>query len=132
MFFWNNQPQDSKKLYGRAIWYIVLLLILLLGIHVLTGNAHSAPPEGANPILAPFYKSLTTKSGSSCCDMSDCRPTDDWRTSTTGYEVLYKGKWQAVPDHAVLQRNDNPTGKAVLCASNYTEHIYCFLPGVLY
>ncbi len=39
--------------------------------------ANAAPPENADPALAPWFQSLRQpETGMSCCDIADCRPTE--------------------------------------------------------
>ena len=45
-------------------------LALLL---VVASVVRAAPPAGANPALAPWFKSLVQRNGVSCCGDADCR-----------------------------------------------------------
>jgi hypothetical protein len=77
--------------------------------------AHAQPPEGADPNLAPWFGSLRQPgTGTSCCSIADCRATD-YRLMSDHYEVLIEDKWLAVPPDKILQRVDNPVGRAVVC-----------------
>ncbi len=87
------------------------MLLLLAGI----AAARGAPPENADPSLAPWFQSLRQPgTGISCCSIADCRTTD-YRTTARGYEALVDGRWLAVPPDRVLQETENPTGRAVVC-----------------
>jgi hypothetical protein len=77
-------------------------------------GARAAPPENADPALAPWFQSLQAPNGSSCCSIADCRMTD-YRTNKSGYEALIEGRWMTVPRDRVLDRVSNPTGRAVVC-----------------
>ncbi|MBV8652152.1 MAG: hypothetical protein JO255_11840 [Alphaproteobacteria bacterium] len=78
-------------------------------------SSRAAPPENADPALAPWFQSLQQPgSGRSCCSIADCRPTE-YRTVGDHYEVLIENKWVFVPPDKVLQRTDNPLGRAVVC-----------------
>src|SRR5215469_11624117 len=69
----------------------------------------------ADPALAPWYKSLKQpNTGVSCCSIADCRAAD-YRTNGDHYEVFINNKWTVVPQDKVLQRVDNPVGRAVVC-----------------
>ena len=88
----------------------------------------SAPPENADPRLAPLFNSLRQPgTGVSCCSVSDCRPVD-YRVSGAGYEVWIDDSWRQVPADKILQGRDNPIGRAVVC---YTPAlgIMCFVRG---
>ena len=75
----------------------------------------AAPPPNADPSLAPWFNSLRSPwTNGLCCSMADCRTTDS-RLNGDHYEVLIEGQWRAVPDDRILNRTDNPTGRAVVC-----------------
>jgi hypothetical protein len=90
--------------------------------------APAAPPENADPALAPWFQSLRQpETGMSCCDIADCRPTE-YRTVGDSYEAWVDNKWMAVPARRVLQRADNPVGRAVVCWTPQ-RGIMCFVRG---
>jgi hypothetical protein len=98
-----------------------------------SGAAFAAPPDRADPKLAPWFEGLTQPgTGAKCCSVSDCRATD-FRRDAEGFEVkidstwgLSATFWLRVPPERILERTDNPTGQAVLC---YTPSagILCFV-----
>ena len=78
-------------------------------------SAKAEPPPNANPALAPWYQSLhQPDTGVSCCSIADCRAAD-YRTTGDHYEVYINDKWTVVPQDKILQRVDNPIGRAVVC-----------------
>ena len=92
------------------------------------GSAPAAPPENADPALAPFFQSLKQPgSGASCCSIADCRPAD-YRMAVDGYEAKLDGDWVHVPDERVLHGQNNPTARAILCRSPVNGTILCFVP----
>lgn len=110
-------------------------LRLAAAAFVLSGvTVHAAPPDNADPALAPWFKSLRQPiTGAECCSISDCRPAEV-RRDGQGYEVQVDQKWNVstvfwlrVPAERILDQRTNPTGKAVLC---YTPEagILCFVP----
>lgn len=108
---------------GMAIGWVGAALVVLAvgGVRPL-----AAPPADADMSLAPWFNSLRMPgSGISCCSIADCRRTDA-RWQDDHYEVLIEGAWRAVPPAAVVERADNPTGRAVVC---YTpaRGIMCFI-----
>lgn len=113
---WGQQEAIMKMAASVAVAAAALLACAQLG--------HSQPPADADPALAPWFKSLKTPSGGSCCDLADCR-TYSYRTTGDHYEIDYDGKWLAVPPEAVLQRYDNPTGRAVACV--FYGEVLCFV-----
>lgn len=105
----------------------VALAVLMLGSHA----AHAAPPDNADPSLAPFFHALKAPSGIGCCDVSDCRiiEEDRWRLTPDGYEVKWADdQWRRVPPEVVLHV-PNPTGGAVLCSVPDIAYPLCFVPG---
>lgn len=93
---------------------------------LLASAAAAQPPANADPALAPWFHSLLQPGTSlSCCSLSDCRETD-YRVRADHYEALIGGKWVAVPTDKILQRTDNPTGRAVVCWTAQ-RGIMCFV-----
>lgn len=89
-------------------------------------SASAAPPEGFDPTLAPWFQSLRQPgTGTSCCSIADCRATD-YRTNGDSYEAFIDDRWTIVPPDKVLQRADNPTGRAVVCWTP-ARGIMCFV-----
>ena len=104
------------------------ILTVCAMLALLTAPAAARPPPGADMSLAPWFESLRQPgSGASCCSIADCRPTD-FRILGGQYQTLVDGEWRAVPPDAVLQRMDNPTGRAVVC-STPCRRILCFIKG---
>jgi hypothetical protein len=101
----------------------LLLLFVLAGV----GRAAlAAPPPDADPALAPWFNSLRQPwTNALCCSMADCRPVDS-RLNDGHYEALIEGEWRRVPDHLILNRSDNPTGRAIVCWTAQVG-ILCFV-----
>ena len=103
-----------------------MLVAIALGPMALPAAVEAAPPADADPALSPWFQSLRQpENGVSCCSMADCRPAD-FRTSATGYEVWIEDRWQPVPPEKVLQRTDNPVGRAIVCWTKQLG-ILCFV-----
>ncbi len=115
----------------------VLILAAMTALFVVgvIAVAHSRPPENADPALAPWFEGLRTPEGAGCCSIADCRAVE-YRIKGDHYEALI-GKqygddvephWEPVPDERILQRQDNPTGRAVACWVPYLHpSILCFV-----
>jgi hypothetical protein len=105
------------------------LLILLLCL-----PAHAEPPDGADPSLHEFYRSLKVPDnpGASCCDMSDCRPVvtrikDGKLQAFIGLQFPNTpNEWRDIPDDAVIHGKANEAGRPILC---WTGVVLCFLDG---
>ena len=88
--------------------------------------AGAQPPADADPALGPWFRSLLQPGTSiSCCSVSDCRATE-YRIESDHYEVLIGENWIVVPPDRILQRTDNPTGRAVVCWTPQ-RGIMCFV-----
>jgi hypothetical protein len=118
---------------GRFVVALTALLFLCLCWHI---GARAAPPIGARPEFADWFRSLTQPgTGASCCDLSDCRGVRS-RIGPEGYEVFISSPgfpvevdhWVKVPTDKILRGKDNPLGQAVVC---WTPHkgVICFVEG---
>ena len=86
----------------------------------------AAPPPDADPALAPWFNSLRQPwTNALCCSVADCRPVNS-QLNDGHYEALIEGEWRRVPDHLILNRNDNPTGRAIVCWTPQVG-ILCFV-----
>jgi hypothetical protein len=95
-------------------------------ILLLAASATAAPPQNADPTLAPWFRSLLQPGTTvSCCSLADCRPAE-YRIKADHYEALIGGNWLAVPPDKILQRTDNPTGHAIVCWTPQ-RGIMCFV-----
>ena len=74
-----------------------------------------------------FYDHLLQRDGSSCCNHSDCRPTQS-RMVDDHYEVKVDGQWVTVRKNKIL-KVVAPDGGAHVCAPHQIEGdeglIYC-------
>lgn len=100
-----------------------IAVVTILAIVFVAGLSFGAPPENADPALAPWFQSLVAPDGALCCSISDCRPVA-YRINGGSYEALLgpqfpgfdgEPRWITVPDRALLIKFDNPTGRAILC-----------------
>ena len=117
-------PFLTSTPYRRPLFVVAAaVLIVLLGFGE---TARAAPPDNADPSLAPWFQSLRQPgTGISCCSVADCRITD-YRTDASGYEALIDEKWLSVPPDRILQHISNPTGRAIVCYHPGTG-ILCFV-----
>jgi hypothetical protein len=97
----------------------------------------AAPPPGADPDLAPWFKSLRQpQTNLSCCDRSDCR-TVRYRIMGGHFQAFIGDEfarwqnpphaWVDVPETSVLHQDNNPTGEGVACWAG--AKIICFVEG---
>jgi len=111
--------------------------ILTISTLLVVSNVKSAPPENADPALAPFYKSLMIPGAEhiSCCSENDCRPVKtrmyDGKLQMFADSKIYKdgnNQWVDIPQHRVLTPRENPTGEPVACWDNLNG-VICFVNG---
>jgi hypothetical protein len=116
-----------------AVWGTIAACIA--GLH--GTPARAAPPDGADPALAPWFKSLSQpRTNQPCCDMADCR-TVKYRITGDHFEAFIGNEfprwsnpprdWVNVPNENVLHRTDNPTGEGVACW--FQGQVLCFVEG---
>ena len=99
---------------------------LVIALACLARPVLAAPPQGADQSLAPWFNSLRQPwTNALCCSMADCRPVE-LRLSDGHYEAKIEGEWRRVPDHLILNRSDNPTGRAIACWTQQVG-ILCFV-----
>lgn len=107
----------------RAAFFLALAYAVAMSV------AYGAPPENADPALAPWFRSLAQPdTGISCCSIADCRPVDA-RITPDGWEIFHDDKWLPVPPAKILVGKQNPTGKPVACVLN--GQVLCFVPGTM-
>jgi len=100
----------------------VAALLIVVGIAAQHRDAAARPPENADTSLAPWFNSLRDPvNGVGCCSQADCRPVE-YRLAAGHYEALIgrqfdvpKEHWEAVDPERILERTDNPTGRAIAC-----------------
>lgn len=124
-----EEPAElTPRKLRTAAKYLMTLLLLLCALPCL---AHS--PEDTDPAMAPWFRSLATPHGSSCCNERDCAtvaPTD-LKIEDGSYWVRDPSPedggpaWMMVPAAQILKRYDNPTGKPVACV--FSHHVLCFV-----
>lgn len=103
-------------------------VVLFCAVVLLASFAQARPPPNADMTLAPWFEGLRQPgTGMSCCSIADCRQTD-FRINGSHYEALVEGEWREVPPDKILERMDNPTGRAVVCYTP-SRGIMCFIRG---
>ena len=113
----------------------ILAIIAMLLVWCTSVGAHQ-PGDG----FADWYRSLRVPGldpvkllnpvEASCCSPDrDCK-TVDYRTDAAGsYWIVADGERVQIPPDKILQRTDNPTGRAVACWNYYNGHpkVRCFV-----
>ena len=115
-----------RKNYTVPIKTVRFIVFMWTACIAFLTAAIAAPPEDADPCLAPWFGGLSASDGTPCCAIADCRRTAS-RLTADGYEALIDDTWVAVPWDRVLRGTDNPTGQAVVCCAPRTKIILCFV-----
>lgn len=123
-----HEPHDAEPAHG-VDWSAITRAVSAgcVAAMMVIGAAVARPPPGADPSLAPWFRSLKQPAnGFGCCSDADCR-TVDYRINGDHYEVFIKrgddaesfpagtDKWVTVPPDTILRHISNPTGRAVAC-----------------
>jgi hypothetical protein len=106
-------------------------IVLLIFIWAALGAfAFAHDPE--HPELDRWYMSLKNKHKTPCCDISDGHAIqpDEWKSENGHYLVMLDGKWENVPDEAVLDQ-PNLAQHAIVWRTHLWNGmtIICFMPG---
>jgi hypothetical protein len=120
-----NAP-SSRCVMGSALTSIVLLLSS-------GSTAHQPGDEFSDwfrSLLVPGIEIPLNAADAFCCSPErDCHTTD-YETDVAGrYWIKAEGERIQVPSDKILQRMDNPTGRAVACLRHLNGHpvVRCFV-----
>jgi hypothetical protein len=107
---------QSEGAAMRLFFSVSALLLLLLSAPASAQQGHPGHHGvGHAQWHEKFYNTLMRKdTKTSCCDMSDCRPTES-RMIGDHYEVVVDGEWTRA-DPSVIQKLSAPDGGAHVCA----------------
>jgi len=94
------------------------------------------PPLGHHGVghdkLHHWYMTLHDRSGKSCCNLTDCRPTES-RQVADRVEVIVDGEWIPVPQDKILDKASPDLGSHVCSPpkpNTYPKgHIFCVVLG---
>lgn len=107
-----------------------LLAVAVAVLPCYTQVFDSGQYEGVDPNIRSWFKSVKSKNGVPCCDMSDGHKTD-FKTDDRGhYFVPIEGEWYIVPPEAVITSQGNPNDTAIVWYVKQRDGIYvrCFVP----
>jgi hypothetical protein len=116
---------SSRCVVGSAI---VTTLLLLSS----ASTAHQPGVEFADwfrSLKVPGIERPLNPQDASCCSPErDCQTTD-YETDGGRYWIKAEGERIEVSPDKILQRTDNPTGRAVACLRHYNGHpvVHCFV-----
>ncbi len=115
---------------------IAFALLFLLALPARADDTHHHHDSGADGNLGQghaawhdaFYKKLLRPdTKTSCCNMTDCRPTSG-RMVDGHYEVKVNGAWISVPQDKILPTSAPDGGYHVCAPINFrgtSEELYC-------
>jgi len=124
---------------------VIVALVLFVELFALPAHAFdNGQYANSSPERRAWFKGLIVPNSHqrSFCNASDCHETDfEYKDNHYRAMVGYpnsSGEWMLrtwvdVPDEAVIKDREviktNPTGRAVICQSIATYHVFCFVPG---
>ena len=111
--------------FVKAMVILGLLTPPTAAVAIDNGQYSHVPQE-----IRDWFKSVRSKNGVACCDISDGHRTD-YQMRETEYWVPIDGDWLPVPKDAVIHNAANPVGDAVVWYVKYQNRAYirCFVPG---
>ena len=122
---WGRNALSSRCVVRSAI--ITTLLSLSSG-----SMAHQPGDEFADwfqSLKVPGTQRIRNPADALCCSPErDCQTTD-YETDGSRYWIKAEGERIQVPPDKILQRTDNPTGRAVACLRHFNGHpvVHCFV-----
>ena len=126
MGYWTQRGSLGRSPRG---WRRIIPPMSAIFLALAASSGVAAPPVGADPNspMARWYRGLKMPgNGHSCCDVSDCRPTQA-RQVNGGWQALAEdGVWLDIPPQLIIEDTVHPGGSAVMCQINHT--VLCFVP----
>ncbi len=107
----------------------VILLLAIAAAMIFAMLESCASAHDADEPFAAWYNSLKQNGTDiSCCSQHDCQEVDYRIGPSAKYQAWIENGWVDIPEDRVLTR-DNPVGRGILCRSQSTGTIWCFIPG---
>jgi hypothetical protein len=109
-----------------------MVAVLALGLMSSGSMAHQPGDEFADwfrSLKVPGIERPLNPQDASCCSPErDCQATA-YETDGGRYWIKAEGERIEVPPDKILQRTDNPTGRAVACWRHFNGHpvVHCFV-----
>lgn len=124
---WPADPWVKRKIIMAWLAGIIVVAAYLVMIAPALAVDNG---QYANSPLRDWFKSVRSKAGVPCCDMSDGHKTES-EIRGVDYWVPIGGAWLKVPPEAVICEFGNPVGEAVVWYVLYQNApiIRCFVPG---
>ena len=126
-----HRRRRALAAYRAAGPFFISAMLLFLG-----SGAAAHPPweefaEWFGSLIEPGTDGVKDGPTACCSPARDCQMTD-YETDANGrYWITTEGEHIQVPPDKILQRTDNPTGRAVACLRHYDGHpvVRCFIRG---
>ena len=116
----------------KLLWTSAWILAFSIWLPQLSG-AHDADHPG---VYHQWFESLRLPGtegdgayGVGCCGVADCHVVSA-RVDGKGWQIYAENKWWGIPQRAILDKHDNPTGGAVACwvgKEPTPKNILCFV-----
>jgi hypothetical protein len=124
---------SSRKLIVGAIAAALLAVPVMFALPVWS-QQHAQGMHGVgHDQLHHWYMTLYDKAGKSCCNLTDCRPTES-RVRGEEIEMLVDGEWTVIPSDKILWNKQSPDLGSHVCSppqpSRYPKgHVFCAVIG---
>jgi hypothetical protein len=109
--------------------FVIIAMLLFLCTRTTAHSPEAGFGDWFRSLREPGTEGIIDSSPSCCSPERDCRMTD-YETDADGrYWITTEGERIQVPSDKILQRTDNPTGRAVACLRHYNGHpvVRCFV-----
>lgn len=104
---------------------LLFLAALTLAVSAVADTDHMKMYHADTQTDAWMRSLMRPDTGTSCCNLTDCAPTDaEWRDGQ--WWAVLRGAWTPIPPEKVLYKPVSMDGEAWLCAGATT--IFCFVP----
>jgi hypothetical protein len=119
--FLTDRPEDGE--HTLAPWFGIVGAVIGFVVGALISISSALAHDGPTPLDA-WYRSLTTPTGYSCCNTSDCSPVEA-KIDGDHWSAQIDGIWRPVPPEVILKR-ENMDGRPIACI--YRGEFRCFIP----
>jgi hypothetical protein len=127
-----REPQPGERLMLKPALLIKRVLAVSL---IFSSPAHTKDHGQWNSYRLTeeqraWFKSVTNRAGSKCCDNSDGYPVEYEMRPDNHYWIHFHDRWFLVPEIAVVRHVGNPTGSGIAWFMEFEGAliINCFVP----
>lgn len=113
-----DKPEPAERIGFAVVALVVFILVCLLAIFLIaTARAAENKSEWFSKLMMPDDPTV------SCCDISDCKPTESKQSEDGHWLAKVAGKWRVVPKNKILNKT-SILNDAVVCHGKPEDKIY--------